>query len=468
MLKYLFLAQLVLSCGKASMNSLEAPETVVESKHFQISNAPKASEEVTALKLTEEAASSYLNIEGQLTLPNIPDDFDKQLGCLDIKLDDQTFVDYASSLVVSTTGIFGKTFPSVNIFLFITNGQERFYLDPDAPVILASFSPGSSHSYTANLCFEIEYSEVPLQIYEGDINVQYKVQSENLQTADCAISSDPSTCISQDPITISIDPNSEDAEADNGEPDAGETENYTDEEQSQTEEDSGRDDTEEEPQGDTDSGTGGTDSEDGGEANQDEQSGHDEEGSEPSGDSSDAGQQDSPDDTGSTGDGSNEDNAEGENGNESEYTEAAPDGTQEANSVLSPAQQCASVGNKQGNQSKTITNSGSHFLEQGRFKIAGNKTTVMLYSDTGSQLEAACVFLAGNQSNAQVIVEGSIDKLIIIGRGNQVTTTVLVNEGGRIGEFILDFEGNNPSFFTSGGGEFNCPDEPEFGFVGCE
>ena len=80
---------LVVSCGSNDAILRQDSETIVDAHKIKISNAPEQRFETLGLQLFEEVGQdSYLSIEGKLQLPNIPDQFNKDLGCLDVTLDD--------------------------------------------------------------------------------------------------------------------------------------------------------------------------------------------------------------------------------------------------------------------------------------------------------------------------------------------------------------------------------------------
>ena len=460
MTKYLILLLLVVSCGSNDAILRQESETIVDAHKIKISNAPEQRFETLGLQLFEEVGQdSYLSIEGKLQLPNIPDQFNKDLGCLDVTLDDASYGQYSSSIEVSTTGIIGQTFPEVSILLYMVRDQERLLLDKDQPTSIISFAAESSHTFTAQLCFELEYSEVPLQIYEGDISIRYIVDAENLQTAvqfaDCGLDSNPADCQLESPTEIPTSDQSDDATAESDGSDSSNSGSETGNGDGQQNDYNGQTDDE----SSSDDGTS-TDSESGSEAG--------DEGSENTGgDSQNQGNQNQSDSTSEDNGGSQsepeavDDSETSEQGDTSEQDDENTQDNDDSSTDevgLAPASQCEALASKNG-QAKPITKSGSFYLESKKYKITGNKSTAMFYLAADTVLESACLFLAGNQTSAQIIVDGQLDNLIIIGRGNSVSITVLANEGSNIGTFSVDFSGNNPKFTSGGTGSYSCPND---------
>ena len=457
MLKYLLVFSIVLACGRKETTLSDRPETIVDSYSVKISNVPSKNNNDSALNLFEETSSiSYLNIEGQLVLPNIPDEFNRDLGCLDVNLSDETYTEYGSSLVVSTTGLIGQTFPSVSIFIFMLGGDERVLLDPENPTTLASFTADSSHLFSMQICFELDYSEVPLQIYEGSINIQYLIESDELQISDCSLDSEPTACSQEEPFEIPQG-QGEDAEA-------GETDGST----GDSSEDSETDGTDGSGTGEENSEDGTAETSDSGEGGIDDSSDAQSEGGE--------GQNDEPTEGDGSESGGGEDSGTSEDGDSENEQGSEPSGDSEDETSENPSDdvgydpegQCEAIVNMQSGELEPITKSGSYFLDANKFKITGNKTTAMFYLAGDAQVDAACLFLAGNNSNAQVIIDGSIGKLIIIERGNSASTTILVNVGANIGEIVTDFAGNNPQLSISGSGGYTCPNGVAAGALICE
>lgn len=355
---------------------------------------------------------SFLTIEGSLKLPNITEEANKELGCLQVSLNDEQFTPFASSLIASTTGIYGETFPLVQIDVYMLIDQDRILLEPNKPTLISSFAAESLHIYSKQVCFEAEYSEAPLQVYVGEINIQYVVEVEQLQGANCELGAESNVCILDIPNEINPGNQGTDAQAE----DTSET--------------------------DQDNETGGNDST-GEDAYNDE-----------TGEGTQAPEQEE------------QTNSQDEDQLDPAQPEEIAEEPQADDEDLYAECEALSNANKPGG--KPITKSASLMLEENSYKITGDNSTVMFYLGQDLEIDAACLMLTGNQANAQIIVDGKVNKLIIVGRGNQPIIEMLINEGANIGSIVTDFRGNEPKFHARGPGEYTCPDDLSAGEAICE
>ncbi len=93
-------------------------------------------------------------------------------------------------------------------------------------------------------------------------------------------------------------------------------------------------------------------------------------------------------------------------------------------------------------------------------KLTGNKSRLNLKLEgngDGAKVKGVCLFLAGNQSTANVKIGGlEVESLVYVGRGNQSQGTVQVNDSGSIGKIAGDLAGNQAKLTVSGEGQHPC------------
>lgn len=93
-------------------------------------------------------------------------------------------------------------------------------------------------------------------------------------------------------------------------------------------------------------------------------------------------------------------------------------------------------------------------------KLTGNKSRLNLKLEgngDGAKVKGVCLFLAGNQSTANVKIGGlEVESLVYVGRGNQSQGTVQVNGTGSIGKIAGDLAGNQAKLTVSGEGQHPC------------
>ena len=399
MLKYLLLLVFTIGCGKNELIQGPKSQYIIESYEYSISNVPQQDKPSASLNLIDEQSDhSYLTVEGQLTLPNIVDEPSGELGCLQINLHDDSFASYNSILAVNTTGIYGETFPSVQIHIYMVYDQEKVLLDTSKPNILASFEPGALHAFSKQVCFELDYSEAPLQVYKGDVTIQYLIESEQLQNADCQLGAESQACTLSDPQEVTPTNQKNDATADD----------------------------ESQP-----------------ELNDDPSNEHGDEAANNEDIDESSAMEDQGDDT---------------------SLDQEDDLVEHHEDLLAS---CESHAINSEGLGKPITKSATLKLEERGYKITGDESTVMLYLEPEAHINTACIKLAGNQANVQIIIDGKIEHLIVVGRGNNPVSTVLVNDGAEVGTIDIDLKGNAPHFQVSGPGNYSCPSSDNSELIKC-
>lgn len=92
-------------------------------------------------------------------------------------------------------------------------------------------------------------------------------------------------------------------------------------------------------------------------------------------------------------------------------------------------------------------------------KLTGNKSRLNLNlagTAEGAKVKGVCLFLAGNQSTADVKVGLEVGTLVYVGRGNQSQGTVTVAEAGVIQKLAGDLSGNQSRLSITGAGDHPC------------
>lgn len=122
---------------------------------------------------TEVAADKYLRISGQLIGGEGHTDQTSRIGCLQIELFDNVNYGVETILNLSTTGITGLNYPDLTAKLLAD--MQPFTEVPMLPdaLNLARFSSMTVKRFNHEVCFALDYSDLPSDTYSGQVVVQY-------------------------------------------------------------------------------------------------------------------------------------------------------------------------------------------------------------------------------------------------------------------------------------------------------
>ena len=118
--------------------------------------------------------NKYMNVTGELSIPMIPEDYGLvDIGCLDVTMHDNLYYLQETKLVAVTGGIRGEFFDQIVIPLKINvDGWQEVPTDPDFFTV-ETFAQNTIKHTTRKLCFQLEFWEVPAQVYSGEILLHY-------------------------------------------------------------------------------------------------------------------------------------------------------------------------------------------------------------------------------------------------------------------------------------------------------
>ena len=108
------------------------------------------------------------------------------------------------------------------------------------------------------------------------------------------------------------------------------------------------------------------------------------------------------------------------------------------------------------NPVKINGNRGSQSVQTDEFffaKINGNQSSLVLNlssDDEEAKLSGTCLFLAGNQAKAQILIEADVGLIHIIARGNRAKVDIVVAEGVSVDRLNIDAKGNAPEINYEG------------------
>jgi hypothetical protein len=95
-------------------------------------------------------------------------------------------------------------------------------------------------------------------------------------------------------------------------------------------------------------------------------------------------------------------------------------------------------------------------------RVTGTNNVVTIRIPDGGEadLQALCIFVAGDGNRVRLEVAGKLAGLAYVARGNQSVLDVSVAATGQMGAASLDLAGNQAKVKVSGDGTYSCPKSP--------
>ena len=140
------------------------------------------------------APEKYLRVKGQLNVPMQASNREYDVGCLFVDLRDNVYYRERTWLRLATNGMRGTTYHDVALPLKVQVGSWRDVPTLEQSVTLQEFAPNSIKKFSGTLCFKLDFSTAPAQMYEGDLIVQYLRSGDSTQPRACASSDDDASC----------------------------------------------------------------------------------------------------------------------------------------------------------------------------------------------------------------------------------------------------------------------------------
>ena len=406
----------IISCGEIESENEQNLQKgqIVSSKRISLSNYPSFS-------LTEgdpsEVTGNYLTISGSIKLPNIPG-AERNVGCLDITIEDIENNGKTGILQLFGSPLQGVTYEGQEIDIQADiDGWKT--LSKDHSLILAEFPANEVKNFQKTVCFRLDYSEVPFQVYQGSITIEYMIGPSPADIIDCTLHPENSFCKDIFPAADSSTEDESDANPDTDSPPSNESPDSPEEDNlpnTPFPEDEEVDD----DNSDATNQEGDTSAPDAGDNND-----------------------------------SNSSNSDSDNS--------------EKNNLNWPVH-CPEVKNSENPLYHHVTSGQNEIAIENStaIKITGNKSSILISDTVDRRISILCLVLTGNQTNAQILVSGEFEKIVIVARGNHSKTYIHVMETGSVNEFSLDFKGNNPSVKINGDGNYSCPSQTDVGSNSCQ
>ncbi len=147
------------------------------------------------------APLKYLKVKGELAMPTDAPNEVIDLGCLFVELKDNVYYREATWLRLATTGVYGATYSDVRAPLIVDLGGMKDVPQLDDSLTLQEFGGNTIKKFDGTLCFKLDLTNAPAQIYEGEIVVQYLRPSSEMNPPACAMNSTAPECLpSTDPV----------------------------------------------------------------------------------------------------------------------------------------------------------------------------------------------------------------------------------------------------------------------------
>ncbi|SMF03221.1 PA14 domain-containing protein [Pseudobacteriovorax antillogorgiicola] len=123
-------------------------------------------------------SEKYLRVHSKLEIPESAEGRLYDIGCLFVELKDNVTYDKPTLLRIASTGIAGDQWDDVTIPLRVKRDQWKDVPILDSSLTLAVFEAHTVKGFDGQLCFQLDYSQVPAQLYSGQIVVQYLIAGE--------------------------------------------------------------------------------------------------------------------------------------------------------------------------------------------------------------------------------------------------------------------------------------------------
>ncbi len=119
------------------------------------------------------APDKYLKVKGDLSVPLAAENRPYDVGCIYVELKDNVYYREQTWLRLATTGINGKSFTEVKLPLSVDLGGWQSVPELGASLSLSQFSGNTIKKFNGTLCFRLDFTDAPAQLYEGNLIVQY-------------------------------------------------------------------------------------------------------------------------------------------------------------------------------------------------------------------------------------------------------------------------------------------------------
>lgn len=119
------------------------------------------------------APKKYLRVKGDLTVPMDADNKEYDVGCLFVELKDNVYYREKTWLRLATTGIMGKKYQEVELPISVDLGGWKRVPKLEDSVTLQQFAGNTLKKFDATLCFRLDFTNAPAQLYGGELIFQY-------------------------------------------------------------------------------------------------------------------------------------------------------------------------------------------------------------------------------------------------------------------------------------------------------
>ncbi len=132
------------------------------------------------------AALKYLKVEGQLKFPKVDQGQKSSIGCLRLSLFDNVYFRENTWLRLALVGnIKGTLYQELSAPLLIDYGSWREVPTLPGSLTLIQFAQNTIKSFKGELCFQLDLSQLPADVYQGSLVVQYLRPSQDSLPKPC-------------------------------------------------------------------------------------------------------------------------------------------------------------------------------------------------------------------------------------------------------------------------------------------